>query len=71
MVKRKDRVIRTPLKVEGELMCFGRVSSSCSTSGTHQVTLVTNPVIYHERGKDRKMFPMDKLQTTIDFEVSD
>jgi hypothetical protein len=26
-------------------MCFGRVSSSCSTSGTYRVHLVTNPVI--------------------------
>jgi hypothetical protein len=32
--KTKDRVKRTPLKTEGELMCSGRVSSSCSTSGT-------------------------------------
>jgi len=28
----KDRVTRTPLKTGGELMCSGRVSSSCSTS---------------------------------------
>ena len=27
--KTKDRVTRTPLKSEGELMCSGRVSSSC------------------------------------------
>jgi len=27
--KTKDRVTRTPLKTEGELRCFGRVSSSC------------------------------------------
>ena len=31
----KDRVTRTPLKTEGELGYSGRVSSSCSTSGTH------------------------------------
>ena len=29
-----DRVTRTPLKTVGELGCHGRVSSSCSTSGT-------------------------------------
>jgi hypothetical protein len=29
-----------------------RVCSSCSTSGTRRVNLVTNPVINHERGKD-------------------
>ena len=31
-------------KTWGELGCSGRVGSSCSTSGTRQVTLVTNPV---------------------------
>ena len=41
--KTKDRVTRILLKPGGELRCFGRVSSSCSTSGTHRVTLVTNP----------------------------
>ena len=30
--KTKDRVARTPLKTRGELMCSGRVSSSCSTN---------------------------------------
>jgi hypothetical protein len=32
------------------------VSSSCSTSGTRHVTLITNPVISHEWGKDREVF---------------
>jgi hypothetical protein len=36
--KTKDRV--TPLKTESELMCSGRVSPSCSTSGTRRVNLV-------------------------------
>jgi hypothetical protein len=40
--KTKDRVTRTPLKT----------GSSCSTSGTRRITLVTNPVISHEWGKD-------------------
>ena len=44
----KDRVTRTPLKFGGELSCSGRVSSSCSTSGTRRVNLVTNPVIGRE-----------------------
>ena len=48
----KDRVTRTPLKTGGELRCSGRVSSSCSTSDTARVNLVTSPVISHERGKD-------------------
>jgi hypothetical protein len=44
--KTKDRVTRTPLKTGGELRCSGKVSSSCSTSGTRRVNLVTNPVIW-------------------------
>jgi hypothetical protein len=35
--KTKYRVTRTPLKTGGELRCSGRVSSSCSTNGTHRV----------------------------------
>jgi hypothetical protein len=54
--KTKNRVTRTPLKTGGERRCFGRVSSSFSTSGTRRVNLVTNLVINHERGKDREVF---------------
>jgi hypothetical protein len=54
--KTKDRIIPTPLKTGGELRCSGRVRSSCSTSGTRRVNLVTNPVISHEWGKDREVF---------------
>jgi hypothetical protein len=50
--KTKDRVTRT----RGELRCFGRMSSSCSTSDTRRINLVTNPVISYERGKDREVF---------------
>jgi hypothetical protein len=50
--KTKDRVTRTPVKTEVELMCSGRVSSSCSTSGTRRVNLGTNPVISREWGKN-------------------
>jgi hypothetical protein len=46
--KTKDPVIRTPSKAGGELMCSGRVGSSCSTSDTRRVNLFTNPVISHE-----------------------
>jgi len=46
--KTKDRVTRTPLKIGGVLRCPGRVSNSCSTSGTRCVNLVTNPVISYE-----------------------
>jgi hypothetical protein len=54
--KTKDRVTRILLKTGGERRCFGRVSSSCSTSGTCRVNLVTIPVISHEWGKDREVF---------------
>ena len=54
--KTKDRETQTPLKTGSELMCSGRVSSYCSTSGTRRVTLFTNPMISHERGKDCKVF---------------
>jgi hypothetical protein len=43
--KTNDRVTRTPLKTGGELRFSGRVSSTCSTSGTRRVNLVTNSVI--------------------------
>ena len=35
---------------------LGRVSSSCSTSDTLRINLVTNSVISHEWGKDREVF---------------
>jgi len=37
--KTKDRTTRTPLKTGGELICFGRISSSCSTCDTHRVNV--------------------------------
>jgi hypothetical protein len=46
--KTKGRVTRTPLKTEDELRCSGRVSSSCSTSYTRRLILVTNPDINQE-----------------------
>jgi hypothetical protein len=54
--KTNDRVSRTPLKTGGELRWSGRVSSSCSTSGTCRINLVTNPVISREWGRDREVF---------------
>ena len=53
--KTKDQATRTTPKTGGERRCSRRVSSSCSTSSTCQVTLVTNPVISHKWGKDRKV----------------
>ena len=54
--KAKDRIIWTPLKSVGELMCFWTGFCSCSTSGTCRVNLVTHPVISHEWRKDREVF---------------
>ena len=54
--KTKDRVTRTPLKTGCELRCSGGASSSCSTSGTRRVNLVSNPVISREWGKNREVF---------------
>ena len=45
-----------PTKSGCEFRCSGRVSSSCSTSGTRCVNLVTNPMINREWGKDREVF---------------
>ena len=46
--KPKEKATLTPVKSGSELRCSRKVSSSCSTSGTHRVNLVTNPVICHE-----------------------
>ena len=54
--KTKDGVTQIPLKAGGELRFSGRVSSSCSTSDTCRVNLITNPVISREWGKDREEF---------------
>ena len=43
-----ETYIYIKLKTGGELRCSGRVCSSCSTSGTRRVNLVTNPVISRE-----------------------
>ena len=37
-------------------MCSGRVGSSCYTSGTRRVNVVTKPVISREWEKDREVF---------------
>jgi hypothetical protein len=45
--KTKDQA---PLKTGDEFKYSRRIGSSCSTSGTYCVTLVTNPVISYEWG---------------------
>jgi hypothetical protein len=63
--KNKDRVRRTPLQTGDELMCSERVSSSCSTSGTRRLYLVTNPVI--DKNNLRPMLMVDS-RALEDFE---
>jgi len=46
---------KTHKRTKNDLSCSRRVSSSCSTSGTRRVNLVTNPVISREWGKDREV----------------
>ena len=46
--KNKQSSNTNSTKTSGELVRSGRESSSCSTSGTRRVTLVTNPVISYE-----------------------
>jgi hypothetical protein len=48
-------VIRRHTKKQDELMYSYRVNSSFSTCSTSRVTIVTNPVISHDWGKDRIM----------------
>ena len=49
--KTEDRVTRTTLKSGSEHKCFGRVSSSRSTSGTCRVTLASTQVMSHKWGE--------------------
>ena len=51
----KIRAKRTPLKTGGELMSFGRKSSSCSTRNTCRVT-VKRSVHHKTEKKHRKTF---------------
>jgi len=46
--KTEYREIWTPLRTGDEHRCSGRISSSYSTSGTHRISLVTDPVISHD-----------------------
>jgi hypothetical protein len=42
----KDRVTRTPLNAGGELRYSGKVGSSCTTSGTSRVNLITKIMLF-------------------------
>ena len=61
-------------------MCSGRVSSSCSTSGTRRVNLAINSAISHEWGKECETFTINsgvwtkenkEIIYVINFKVSD
>ena len=54
--KTKDRATRAQLKAGDELRYYGRVFSSCFTSGTHHDSLVANWVIGHEWGIEQEVF---------------
>jgi len=43
--KIKDRATRIPLKTGGDRRCSGRISNSCSTSGTYRFNFVIYQVI--------------------------
>ena len=57
MAKRKwtKGQTRTPLKAGDELRCSRRVNIPFSTCGTRRITIITNPVIRHEIGKDQEL----------------
>jgi hypothetical protein len=44
-IKIINLITRTPLATGCELMCAGRVSCSCSTSGTRRINVVAHPVM--------------------------
>jgi len=51
-------------------MCSGGISSSYSFSGTLRVTIVTNPVISHEWGKDR-IYAIGKKSKNFQWKTED
>ena len=62
-LKTKDRVTRTPLKTEGELMCSGRVGRSYTTSGIRRVK--KHMIIYFQSNMQHG------LSTDIEFRMYD
>jgi hypothetical protein len=52
--KTEDQATRTPLSTRDKCRCSGRVRF-LPTSGTHRVSLVTNLVIIHEKGKGQEV----------------
>ena len=52
MQKTNNWATQTPMKTGGECRCSGRTNRSCSISGTHRISLVTNQVIRDEWGRN-------------------
>jgi hypothetical protein len=50
---KKQKNKTNSIKTEDEIRCFRRVSSSCSTSDTHHVTIVTNSGDKSRKRKER------------------
>jgi hypothetical protein len=69
--KTKDRVTRTPLKDGDEIRCPGRVSSSCSTSGTRRVNLVTNSRVIYRKTKANQEKPQSENRCSLPRLLSD
>ena len=54
--RRTDNTMAKGKSTNGQTTIYRKGSSSCSTSDTRRVNLVTNRVISHEREKDREVF---------------
>ena len=66
--KTKDRVTRTPLKTGGGLMFSGRVSSSCSTSGTRlngESLQIISQISYIPTNKSRRPVVLEEIFSKI------
>ena len=60
------KTLHRKLKIEQhELMCSGKISSSCSISGTRRATRVTNPMVSHECDYDKRKISVVICDTDI------
>ena len=57
MIKRQSANGQTTIHKLYELRRSGMVNSSSTTSDTRSINLVTTPVISHESGKNREVYP--------------
>jgi len=60
------KTLHRKLKIEQrELMCCGKISSSCSISGIHRVPLVKNSMVSHECVYDKRNISVVICDTDI------